>query len=152
MAAAVVIRAPHSEQYGTCGPRCGMRTWRIGWYGLAILICLAMVMLPASAQAQINTGYDLYRACAGSTADTNDAAEAVQRLSCPIYINGFLGALGWMSMLMGQRNTIACIPDSVTAGQASLVFERWAKDHPQWLDRPVAPVLATALNEAWPCH
>jgi len=52
------------------------------------------------------------------------------------------------SVLLGSRY---CLRDNVTLGQMRLVFIKYARENPQFLDQPADGLLESALANAFPC-
>jgi hypothetical protein len=153
MAATVVIRWLHSEQYGRRGPRFGISTRRIVGKGVrGLLDIAALTVWAASALAQqLDDGYSLYRTCAIEPNNSSSLSEIREAMNCVAYLNGYISAIAAANAQSGH-GVIACLPPSVSVGQVQLIFRRWASEHPQWLNKPAAAVLAVALGGAFPCR
>jgi len=117
--------------------------WKLfGALAIAVSLC-------RTANAQIKTGMDLYRICAIDPSYSLSLKEIAESTNCAFYLWGYMSAVVTAEIVTG--NSIACIPDGVSPNQVNLVFRRWATNHPEWLSKPAAFVLATALAEVWPC-
>ena len=103
---------------------------------------VALACLPAAAQGAggFYTGNDLWSHCSGKTAfDTG---------LCMGYVMGIADFMGTGIAIPGLR---ACIPSSVTAGQAQDVVKRYLEQHPEQLYYTAASIAIDALEEAFPC-
>src|SRR5262249_21371294 len=91
-----------------------------------------------SAPASADSGYDLFSACQGTTPS-------------PVWSQGFcLGYVAAAFAAMGGAGTI-CGPASVQRGQLQMIFENWARRHPELLREAQGDAVALALMEAFPC-
>ena len=117
--------------------------------GAAILI--AFLLLPGSAQAQMNlTGSDIKESCRLAViANKKGNAQA----------SGFQGGfcVGMVSTLMTfthflKDNMRTCVPlEAVTPHMAIVVFVKYLDDHPKQLSEPSILLAHKALDEKWPC-
>ena len=144
MAAAVVIRSPHSMQYGKRCPRFGINTRRIGAVGLYLAIYttpVAAADAPASSIVEWPaSGRDLYEKCASSD-------EAVIH-ACGEYLLGFLDGT---VMALPTNAQIACPPSNLSFFRLEPAYLAWAKVHPELLNRPRGISAASALAAEFPC-
>jgi Rap1a immunity proteins len=109
-----------------------------------ILVCLALVS-PLKAEEGALKGTWLYTACTG----TPDA-----RAVCQAWIIGFYTGLSFKQAAAAPINKDlppVCIPRDSTGGQASLIVEKFMRDHPESLNRPAWAVAYAALMQAFPC-
>ena len=106
-----------------------------------ILICLALAS-PLKAQEKLK-GTDLYTACTGAPRD---------QAECRMYIIGFFNGLG-LAQIAARRKKLplSCYPDDLTNLQASLIVEKYMRDHPETLHLSAITIAATALALAFPC-
>ena len=108
-----------------------------------ILMCLALVS-PLKAEAGSLKGIDLYNACTGAP---HDQAE------CRMWIIGFFNGLGFAQIGARKKGLpITCYPDDLTNEQASLIVEKFMRDHPEALHNSAIVIAATALSQAFPCQ
>jgi Rap1a immunity proteins len=107
-----------------------------------ILTCLTLAS-PLKAEEEKIKGTDLYTACTGTP---HDQAE------CRMWIIGFFNGFGLAQIAARQKRLpLACYPDDLTNGQASLIVEKFMRDHPEALHLSAITIAATALALAFPC-
>ena len=59
---------------------------------------------------------------------------------------------GGFLRLLQMPEELICLPDTpITGGQAAKIFEKWAGDHPQWLQEPARVHVLASLLAAFPC-
>jgi hypothetical protein len=107
-----------------------------------ILTCLTLAS-PLKAEEEKLKGTDLYTACTGTP---NDKAE------CQMWIIGFFNGLGFAQIAARNKGLpLSCYPDHLTNLQASLIVEKYMRDHPETLHLSAIVIAAAALSQAFPC-
>lgn len=69
-------------------------------------------------------------------------------------VNGYVtGAIDTYSIggTNGAPYMQICMPDAVTAGQATAVYCKYLADHPEDRHYNAASLIWAAMNDAWPC-
>jgi hypothetical protein len=106
-----------------------------------ILLCLVLAG-PLKAEEKLK-GTDLYTACTGTP---HDQAE------CRMWIIGFFNGLGLAQIAARNKSLpITCYPDDLTNLQASLIVEKYMRDHPEALHLSAITIAAVALSKSFPC-
>ena len=107
-----------------------------------ILICLVFAG-PLKAEEKALKGNDLYTACTGTS---NEQAE------CRMWIIGFFNGLG-LAQIAARHNglPLTCYPDDLTNERATLIVEKYMRDHPEMLRLSAITIAAAALTLAYPC-
>ena len=116
--------------------------------GVRLIILLLIFLLaasPAKAQTSNLTGNWLHTVCA-----SDQQAQVV----CKMWISAFQAGL-ISSQNLAQHNKLkpaSCIPNDVTADQATLIIEKFLSDNPQYMQLPAEMVATYALVIAFPCR
>ena len=97
----------------------------------------------AAQQSPLASAYTLLEACSQPNGTDLKAA-------CLGYFVGFDDADADISEL-GHGRRIYCLPRGVSIGEMILVFEKYAKDHPEELHYQPRQMLALAMVGAFPC-
>jgi uncharacterized protein YecT (DUF1311 family) len=98
---------------------------------------------PPSAAASESTGYELFLSC------DNERAEATKYRSCLDYLHGVWD--GAMTMQFPGQELRFCPKTLVQVGQIALIFENWAKKHPQDLGANASVAAVASFIDAIPC-
>jgi Rap1a immunity proteins len=107
-----------------------------------ILACLTLAS-PLKAEEEKLKGTDLYTSCTGTPRD---------QVECRMWIFGFFNGLSFAQIAASRKALpLACFPDHLTNGQASLIVEKYMRDHPEALHSSAIVIAATALSLAFPC-
>jgi hypothetical protein len=106
-----------------------------------ILTCLTLAS-PLKAEEGKLKGTDLYTACTGTPRD---------QVECRMWIFGFFNGLGLAQAARKEGLPLACFPDDLTNLQASLIVEKYMRDHPEALHLSANTIAAFALSQAFPC-
>ena len=117
-----------------------MRTGRCPAFGLAAALLLGAA--PAAAGSNL-TGNDLLERCSASA-----SANPIQWGVCLGYVMAIADALGQGRPLNGVR---ACPPPDATSGQMMDVVRQWLERNPARRHLGGAPLVAAALQQAFPC-
>jgi hypothetical protein len=110
-------------------------------------IILFLVLIPCSAlagnldESQSLTNGQLKESCKG----LQEALQQPQVTYMGSEVTGAWVCLGFFAGLPSQ-----CVPEAVTVQQESLVFIKWANDHPERLHEPASAGAMIAIIEAFP--
>jgi hypothetical protein len=126
--------------------------------GAVVLVVLAVFSV-GSAFADENrdpnpkTGYDLYHCLTtkGGRSNTKDSVQDLWETAyCAGYLTGFVQGIFSVARISPD---LACLSNfKFQMGQISLIFQRFAEQHPSMLNRSPMEVLSFALAEAYPCE
>ena len=119
----------------------------MNWRQKLIAVSIAAFIVPRTAMAQ--TGYDLFARCQHSE-NRQDTADQMDTAICGAFLSGV-----WSSALSVARLTngsaLFCPPET-QVGQIVLIFRRWAREHPQDLNRDQTAVALAAFADTFPCN
>ena len=89
------------------------------------------------------TGTELYNWCTSKVVEVED--------SCLTYLAGFGDglAVGQQSM---QNSAMLCAPTGITAGQAQLMLQKSAREHPELLNEVSAVIAGRAFFDTYRCR
>ena len=120
----------------------GARLRRAGAAAVALLLPLAAAPAPAAPPLPLLTGNDLQARCEETT--TSD----------PVLWGVCLGYVMGVAELAGQGSVKprACFSAQVTSGQMVDVVRQWLDRNPARRHLPAAGLVATALQQAFPCR
>jgi hypothetical protein len=99
----------------------------------------------ASAAAAIVSGYDLYTACSSQ--------DNTQTIMCLTHLNAAVLMLTRLQKALPALHVICPANNSsFTVGQARLVLNKYASEHPEELNYPAPDLIIAALGSAFPCR
>ncbi len=105
--------------------------------GKLVLMALAGMFISSGSQAAF-TGKDLKALC--------DAGKA----ACDAYILGVADGIN-LEQAWWDAPKIYCFPEHVKYGQAAAVVKKYLQDHPEYLRRHAAELIALSLSYAFSC-
>lgn len=114
---------------------------------LVFTVLLALMSISEETRAssdklKFETGIDFLNSCSLENEFSNHL------LYCAGYIGGFLDA-----MVLAHNELDFCLRgEGISAQQTIMIFNKYAKEHPEDLDLPGRFVLGLALAEAYPCE
>jgi hypothetical protein len=105
-----------------------------------ILLTCALSLLSFKAHATFTSGNELLQDCGDRSGGG---------LVCSGYIEGVIDGADTVAAWNKLRGN--CMSPSVAVGQLTLVFEKYAREHPEVLHFSAASILLNAIGEAFPC-
>ena len=113
---------------------------------VALFLTLATGLTASGgALANFENGTDLYEQC---TTKESEEVYYQQNASCLAYIAGVADTMSCKQAVFGYTWS----PDgNVTKGQLAKVVLKWLDDNPKYLSYNAASLVASALDEAFPC-
>ena len=112
-------------------------------YMLAVFV---VVLVYTPAKAELTGGIELYEWCAGKGTIENKAL-------CKGFIMGAANHFVVTEHALGRYSITQkdCIPEDVTPGQLMKTVVQWLEDNPHDRYFRVAPIVVTAIKEAFQC-
>jgi hypothetical protein len=110
---------------------------------VAMATAVALACLPTAARADFATGNILWRFC-----NDPDPTTWVSYGYCAGYMSGVADIMMQSIPVFGWR---ACLPETVSAAQATDVLKQFLNQHPEQRHYAAASLVAKALAEAFPC-
>ena len=105
-----------------------------------LLIAALMALIPMQADAEFHSGSSLL--------ENVIQCDKKDQTMCA-YVYGYV--VGVKDAYEDTASMPKCAPYSLKKGELKAVVEKWLNDHPERLHEPAAPLILTAINEAWPC-
>jgi hypothetical protein len=121
---------------------------------LTVLIAVAVVTtigMPMTLARASDTAFDLYQMCSVDGRTAQSMREMEKAWKCISYLSGYIDGIELAEIRTGD-NGIACLPKNMQLGQVRLVFNAWASQHTNELQKPAFLALAHALGEAFVCR
>jgi hypothetical protein len=127
-----------------------MRTFPVVSCSLAMCLQIFIPIGAALAQDEPNTARVLLDQC---TAYLSGHAEAPARITCENTISSTLRAVEAIRSIDREFKPPFCIRGGnlPSANQAALIFEKYARSHPDVLGLSPELVVISAMKEAYPC-
>jgi len=131
--------------------------------GLAFTIVFvsSLAMVANASGLPIQTGSDLYNACAASSSETADASTRAAQQRCRNYLAGFVQAsvitrtpTGMESPYAPRSGEALCywLPDEMTWSEVEVLVIDHGQENPEALDMYAADFLVEVFVASFPCE
>ncbi|WP_443115462.1 Rap1a/Tai family immunity protein [Herbaspirillum seropedicae] len=106
---------------------------------LAAAIVLAAPVAAHAQQPKINSGNYWVSKCASGGQDY---------FECVVFT---AGAVDGLQVMMTEKTKLFCLPSEITFAQASAIFGKYLREHPEQTHLNASLLVAMAMNSAYPC-